>query len=145
MPWWRELLGTRHAARAPILDQAGVSLLLTSLGLSVTLPPQLGPHHTMMFRLPSIGVAMQLMDVSGRCLKNELTADKRLGMEGVVTKMKSHSYASDEYAKRNIKDERTNAQLDIESAKAVLRDRSGLQAIGCSLWAYCDGLNRAPQ
>ncbi|WVZ50660.1 hypothetical protein U9M48_001892 [Paspalum notatum var. saurae] len=114
MPWWRELLGTRHAARAPILDQAGVSLLLTSLGLSVTLPPQLGPHHTMMFRLPSIGVAMQLMDVSGRC-------------------------ASDEYAKRNIKDERTNAQLDIESAKAVLRDRSGLQAIGCSLWAYCDG------
>jgi len=45
-----------------------VSLLLTSLGLSVTLPPQLGPHHTMMFRLPSIGVAMQLMDVSGRCV-----------------------------------------------------------------------------
>nr|CAB3469108.1 unnamed protein product [Digitaria exilis] len=49
-----------------ILDQAGVSVLLASLGLSADSTSILISGLTTLLMLPSIGVAMRLMDVSGR-------------------------------------------------------------------------------
>ncbi|KAL5222713.1 hypothetical protein ABZP36_027426 [Zizania latifolia] len=49
-----------------ILDQAGVSVLLASLGLSAESTSILISGLTTLLMLPSIGVAMWLMDVSGR-------------------------------------------------------------------------------
>ncbi|XP_062234270.1 monosaccharide-sensing protein 2-like [Phragmites australis] len=88
-PWWRELLqpGVRHALfcgvmiqilqqfsgingvlyyTPQILDQAGVSVLLSSLGLSADSTSILISGLTTLLMMPSIGVAMRLMDVSGR-------------------------------------------------------------------------------
>uniref|UniRef100_A0A0D9XS01 Major facilitator superfamily (MFS) profile domain-containing protein n=1 Tax=Leersia perrieri TaxID=77586 RepID=A0A0D9XS01_9ORYZ len=88
-PVWRELLepGVRHALfcgvtiqllqqfsgingvlyyTPQILDQAGVSVLLASLGLSADSTSILISGLTTLLMLPSIGVAMRLMDVSGR-------------------------------------------------------------------------------
>ncbi|KAF0896593.1 hypothetical protein E2562_026296 [Oryza meyeriana var. granulata] len=88
-PVWRELLepGVRHALLCgvtiqllqqfsgingvlyytpQILDQAGVSVLLASLGLSADSTSILISGLTTLLMLPSIGVAMRLMDVSGR-------------------------------------------------------------------------------
>ncbi|KQK16630.1 monosaccharide-sensing protein 2 [Brachypodium distachyon] len=49
-----------------ILDQAGVSVLLSSLGLSADSTSILISGLTTLLMLPSIGIAMRLMDVSGR-------------------------------------------------------------------------------
>ncbi|XP_039845652.1 monosaccharide-sensing protein 2-like isoform X2 [Panicum virgatum] len=49
-----------------ILDQAGVSVLLASLGLSADSTSILISGLTTLLMLPSIGLAMRLMDVSGR-------------------------------------------------------------------------------
>ncbi|KAG8047038.1 hypothetical protein GUJ93_ZPchr0008g13120 [Zizania palustris] len=49
-----------------ILDQAGVSVLLASLGLSAESTSILISGLTTLLMLPSIGVAMWLMDLSGR-------------------------------------------------------------------------------
>ncbi|CAL5040740.1 unnamed protein product [Urochloa decumbens] len=49
-----------------ILDQAGVSVLLSSLGLSADSTSILISGLTTLLMLPSIGLAMRLMDVSGR-------------------------------------------------------------------------------
>ncbi|KAJ1260852.1 hypothetical protein BS78_10G264400 [Paspalum vaginatum] len=49
-----------------ILDQAGVSVLLASLGLGADSTSILISGLTTLLMLPSIGVAMRLMDVSGR-------------------------------------------------------------------------------
>lgn len=49
-----------------ILDQAGVSVLLSSLGLSADSASILISGLTTLLMLPSIGLAMRLMDVSGR-------------------------------------------------------------------------------
>ena len=49
-----------------ILDQAGVSVLLASLGLSADSASILISGLTTLLMLPSIGLAMRLMDVSGR-------------------------------------------------------------------------------
>ncbi|EAY80902.1 hypothetical protein OsI_36080 [Oryza sativa Indica Group] len=88
-PAWRELLepGVRHALfcgvtiqilqqfsgingvlyyTPQILDQAGVSVLLASLGLSGDSTSILISGLTTLLMLPSIGVAMRLMDASGR-------------------------------------------------------------------------------
>ncbi|KAL6873533.1 hypothetical protein ACP4OV_013615 [Aristida adscensionis] len=88
-PRWRELLepGVRHALfcgmmiqilqqfsgingvlyyTPQILDQAGVSVLLASLGLSADSTSILISGLTTLLMLPSIGLAMRLMDVSGR-------------------------------------------------------------------------------
>ncbi|XP_015697785.2 monosaccharide-sensing protein 2-like [Oryza brachyantha] len=89
VPVWRELLepGVRHALfcgvtiqilqqfsgingvlyyTPQILDQAGVSVLLASLGLSADSTSILISGLTTLLMLPSIGLAMRLMDVSGR-------------------------------------------------------------------------------
>ncbi|KAF8779341.1 hypothetical protein HU200_002776 [Digitaria exilis] len=86
---WRELLepGVRHALvcgvtmqvlqqfsgingvlyyTPQILNQAGVSVLLASLGLSADSTSILISGLTTLLMLPTIGVAMRLMDVSGR-------------------------------------------------------------------------------
>ncbi|XP_062221379.1 monosaccharide-sensing protein 2-like isoform X2 [Phragmites australis] len=86
---WRELLepGVRHALvcgvtmqilqqfsgingvlyyTPQILNQAGVSVLLSSLGLSAESTSILISGLTTLLMLPTIGVAMRLMDVSGR-------------------------------------------------------------------------------
>nr|AGT16371.1 hexose transporter [Saccharum hybrid cultivar R570] len=86
---WRELLepGVRHALvcgvtmqvlqqfsgingvlyyTPQILDQAGVSVLLASLGLSADSTSILISGLTTLLMLPTIGVAMRLMDASGR-------------------------------------------------------------------------------
>ncbi|KAL6912375.1 hypothetical protein ACP4OV_001180 [Aristida adscensionis] len=86
---WRELLapGVRHALACgvamqilqqfsgingvlyytpQILDQAGVSVLLASLGLTADSTSILISGLTTLLMLPAIGVAMRLMDVSGR-------------------------------------------------------------------------------
>ncbi|KAL6635426.1 hypothetical protein ACP70R_028097 [Stipagrostis hirtigluma subsp. patula] len=86
---WRELLepGVRHALvcgvtmqilqqfsgingvlyyTPQILDQAGVSVLLSSLGLSADSTSILISGLTTLLMLPTIAVAMRLMDVSGR-------------------------------------------------------------------------------
>jgi MFS family permease len=86
---WRELLapGVRHALfcgvmiqilqqfsgingvlyyTPQILDQAGVSVLLSGLGLSSDSTCILISGVTTLLMMPSIGVAMRLMDVSGR-------------------------------------------------------------------------------
>ncbi|TVU27580.1 hypothetical protein EJB05_19071, partial [Eragrostis curvula] len=86
---WRELLepGVRHALvcgvtmqilqqfsgingvlyyTPQILDQAGVSVLLANLGLSSDSTSILISGLTTLLMLPTIGVAMRLMDVSGR-------------------------------------------------------------------------------
>ncbi|KAL6603416.1 hypothetical protein ACP70R_043777 [Stipagrostis hirtigluma subsp. patula] len=88
-PQWRELLapGVRHALfcgmmiqilqqfsgingvlyyTPQILAQAGVSVLLASLGLSADSSSILISGLTTLLMLPSIGLAMRLMDVSGR-------------------------------------------------------------------------------
>ncbi|GJN39412.1 hypothetical protein PR202_gb28529 [Eleusine coracana subsp. coracana] len=49
-----------------ILDQAGVSVLLSCLGLSADSTSILISGVTTLLMMPSIGVAMRLMDVSGR-------------------------------------------------------------------------------
>jgi MFS family permease len=49
-----------------ILDQAGVSVLLSGLGLSADSTSILISGVTTLLMMPSIGVAMRLMDVSGR-------------------------------------------------------------------------------
>jgi hypothetical protein len=49
-----------------ILDQAGVRVLLASLGLSADSTSILISGLTTLLMLPTIGVAMRLMDVSGR-------------------------------------------------------------------------------
>ncbi|KAE8767000.1 monosaccharide-sensing protein 2-like [Hordeum vulgare] len=88
-PRWRELLepGVRHALvcgvtiqilqqfsgisgilyyTPQILDQAGVSVLLASLGLSADSAAILISGLTTLLMLPAIAVAMRLMDVAGR-------------------------------------------------------------------------------
>lgn len=49
-----------------ILEQAGVSVLLSNLGLSSTSASLLISALTTLLMLPSIGIAMRLMDVAGR-------------------------------------------------------------------------------
>lgn len=88
-PRWRELLapGVRHALACgvtmqvlqqlsgiggvlyytpQILDQAGVGVLLSSLGLGAASASILVSGVTTLLMLPAIGVAMRLMDTSGR-------------------------------------------------------------------------------
>ncbi|XP_051200436.1 monosaccharide-sensing protein 2 [Lolium perenne] len=88
-PPWRELLepGVRHALfcgvmiqilqqfsgingvlyyTPQILDQAGVSVLLAGLGLSADSTAILISGLTTLLMMPSIGIAMRLMDVAGR-------------------------------------------------------------------------------
>ncbi|KAM0831208.1 hypothetical protein ACQ4PT_065703 [Festuca glaucescens] len=88
-PRWRELLepGVRHALfcgmmiqilqqfsgingvlyyTPQILDQAGVSVLLAGLGLSADSTAILISGLTTLLMMPSIGIAMRLMDVAGR-------------------------------------------------------------------------------
>ena len=49
-----------------ILDQAGVGVLLSNLGLSSSSASLLISAMTTLLMLPAIAVAMRLMDVSGR-------------------------------------------------------------------------------
>lgn len=49
-----------------ILEQAGVGILLSNLGLSSDSASLLISGLTTLLMLPSIGIAMRLMDVSGR-------------------------------------------------------------------------------
>ena len=49
-----------------ILDQAGVSVLLAGLGLSADSTSILISGLTTLLMMPSIGIAMRLMDVAGR-------------------------------------------------------------------------------
>lgn len=49
-----------------ILEQAGVSVLLSNLGLGSTSASLLISALTTLLMLPSIGIAMRLMDVAGR-------------------------------------------------------------------------------
>ncbi|CAM0908536.1 unnamed protein product [Alopecurus aequalis] len=88
-PRWQELLapGVRHALfcgmmiqilqqfsgingvlyyTPQILDQAGVSVLLAGLGLSADSTSILISGLTTLLMMPSIGIAMRLMDVAGR-------------------------------------------------------------------------------
>lgn len=51
-----------------ILEQAGVEVLLANLGISSASASILISALTTLLMLPSIGVAMRLMDVSGRRL-----------------------------------------------------------------------------
>lgn len=49
-----------------ILEQAGVEVLLSNLGISSDSASILISALTTLLMLPSIGVAMRLMDISGR-------------------------------------------------------------------------------
>lgn len=49
-----------------ILEQAGVSVLLSNLGLGTESASFLISAFTTLLMLPCIGVAMRLMDISGR-------------------------------------------------------------------------------
>jgi MFS family permease len=49
-----------------ILEEAGVAILLADLGLSSTSSSFLISAVTTLLMLPSIGIAMRLMDVTGR-------------------------------------------------------------------------------
>lgn len=49
-----------------ILEQAGVGVLLSNLGLSSESASLLISGLTTLLMLPSIGVAMRLMDIAGR-------------------------------------------------------------------------------
>lgn len=49
-----------------ILEQAGVEVLLSSLGIGSESASFLISAFTTLLMLPSIGIAMRLMDVSGR-------------------------------------------------------------------------------
>lgn len=49
-----------------ILEQAGVEVLLSNLGLSTESASFLISAFTTLLMLPCIGVAMKLMDVAGR-------------------------------------------------------------------------------
>lgn len=49
-----------------ILEEAGVAVLLSDLGLSSTSSSFLISAVTTLLMLPSIGLAMRLMDVTGR-------------------------------------------------------------------------------
>ena len=49
-----------------ILEQAGVSVLLSSLGLGSDSASFLISAFTTLLMLPSIGVAMRFMDIAGR-------------------------------------------------------------------------------
>jgi hypothetical protein len=51
-----------------ILEQAGVSVLLSNIGLSSASASILISALTTLLMLPSIGIAMRLMDMSGRRL-----------------------------------------------------------------------------
>ncbi|KAI4962989.1 hypothetical protein ZWY2020_020554 [Hordeum vulgare] len=67
-PRWRELLELAGILyyTPQILDQAGVSVLLASLGLSADSAAILISGLTTLLMLPAIAVAMRLMDVAGR-------------------------------------------------------------------------------
>lgn len=49
-----------------ILNQAGVGVLLSNLGISSTSASFLISGLTTLLMIPSIGVAMRLMDIAGR-------------------------------------------------------------------------------
>jgi hypothetical protein len=51
-----------------ILEQAGVGVLLSNIGLSSSLASILISALTTLLMLPSIGIAMRFMDMSGRRL-----------------------------------------------------------------------------
>jgi len=53
-----------------ILEQAGVGVLLSNIGISSDSASILVSALTTLLMLPSIGVAMRLMDISGRRLDN---------------------------------------------------------------------------